>query len=90
MDLAPVVVAKGENLLARRIKIIAAQHEVPMVENKPVAQALFALGKVGHPIPYGLYQVVAEILALVYKTNAIIFIGSRPAGFWRNPLPDKL
>ena len=37
MDLAPVVVAKGENLLARRIKIIAAQHEVPMVENKPVA-----------------------------------------------------
>ena len=73
MDLAPVVVAKGENLLARRIKIIAAQHEVPMVENKPVAQALFALGKVGHPIPYGLYQVVAEILALVYKTNAYYF-----------------
>ena len=73
MDLAPVVVAKGENLLARRIKIIAAQHEVPMVENKPVAQTLFALGKVGHPIPYGLYQVVAGILALVYKTNAYYF-----------------
>ena len=73
MDLAPEVFAKGENHVARRIKIIAAQHEVPMYENKPVAQALFALGKVGHPIPYGMYQVVAEILALVYKTNAYYF-----------------
>jgi flagellar biosynthetic protein FlhB len=73
MDLAPVVVAKGENLLARRIKIIAKEHEVPMVENKPVAQALFALGKVGQPIPYALFQVVAEILALVYKTHAYYF-----------------
>jgi flagellar biosynthesis protein FlhB len=73
MDLAPVVVAKGENLLARRIKIIAAEHEVPMVENKPVAQTLFALGRVGEPIPYGLYQIVAEILALVYKTHAYYF-----------------
>jgi flagellar biosynthetic protein FlhB len=73
MDHAPIVVAKGENLLARRIKIIAAQYEVPMVENKPVAQTLFALGKVGQPIPYGLYQVVAEILAFVYKTNAYYF-----------------
>jgi flagellar biosynthesis protein FlhB len=73
MDHAPIVVAKGENLLARRIKIIAAQYDVPMVENKPVAQTLFALGKVGQPIPYGLYQVVAEILAFVYKTNAYYF-----------------
>ena len=47
MDLAPVVVAKGENLLARRIKVLAAEHEVPTIENKPVARALFALGKVG-------------------------------------------
>jgi flagellar biosynthetic protein FlhB len=73
MDHAPVVVAKGENLLARRIKIIAAEHEVPMVENKPVAQTLFALGKVGQPIPYDLYQIVAEILALVYKTHSYYF-----------------
>jgi flagellar biosynthesis protein FlhB len=72
-DNAPVVIAKGENLLARRIKIIAAEHEVPMVENKPVAQTLFALGKVGQPIPYALYQVVAEILALVYKTHSYYF-----------------
>ena len=44
-DHAPVVVAKGENLLARRIKAIAIEFEVPLVENKPVARSLFALGR---------------------------------------------
>ena len=72
-DYAPVVVAKGENLLARRIKIIAREYEVPMIENKPVAQTLFALGRVGEPIPLQLYKVVAEILAQVYKTHAYYF-----------------
>ena len=73
-DHAPVVVAKGENLLARRIKAIAIEYEVPMVENKPVAQSLFALGKIGEAIPLDLYRVVAEILANVYKNMPIIFI----------------
>ena len=73
MDLAPVVVAKGENLLARRIKILAAEYEVPTIENKPVARALFALGRVGEAIPLDFYQVVAEILAQVYKTHAYYF-----------------
>ena len=73
MDLAPVVVAKGENLLARRIKILAAEYDVPTIENKPVARALFALGKVGEAIPLDFYQVVAEILAQVYKTHAYYF-----------------
>ncbi len=50
-DHAPVVVAKGENLLARRIKSIAIEFEVPLVENKPVARSLFALGRVGESIP---------------------------------------
>jgi flagellar biosynthetic protein FlhB len=72
-DNAPVVVAKGENLLARRIKIIAKEHEVPMIENKPVARTLYALGRVGEPIPLQLYQIVAEILAHVYKTHAYYF-----------------
>ena len=72
-DNAPVVVAKGENLLARRIKLIAKEHEVPTIENKPVAQSLFAIGRVGEPIPLQLYKVVAEILAHVYKTNAYYF-----------------
>ncbi|MDG1138881.1 MAG: EscU/YscU/HrcU family type III secretion system export apparatus switch protein [Opitutales bacterium] len=72
-DNAPVVVAKGDNLLARRIKIIAKEHEVPMIENKPVAQTLFALGRVGEPIPLQMYQVVASILADVYKKHAYYF-----------------
>ena len=73
MDLAPIVVAKGENLLARRIKILAAENDVPTIENKPVAQSLFVLGKIGEPIPLEFYQVVAEILAQVYKIHSYYF-----------------
>ena len=73
MDLAPIVIAKGENLLARKIKVLAAEHDVPTVENKPVARALFVLGRVGEPIPLDFYQVIAEILAQVYKTHANYF-----------------
>ena len=72
-DNAPIVVMKGENLLARRIKLIAKEHEVPMIENKPVAQTLYALGRVGEQIPIQLYKVVAEILAEVYKKHAYYF-----------------
>ena len=72
-DLAPVVIAKGENILARRIKAIAAEHDVPTIENKPVARALFLLGRIGEPIPLDFYQVVAEILAQVYKTHAYYY-----------------
>jgi flagellar biosynthetic protein FlhB len=72
-DHAPVVVAKGENLLARRIKAIAIEFEVPLVENKPVARSLFALGRVGEVIPLELYRVVAEILANVYKVHSYYF-----------------
>jgi len=72
-DNAPVVVAKGHDMLARRIKLIAKEFEVPMVEDKPVAQMLYALGVVGQPIPIQLYQVVAKILAEVYKKNSYYF-----------------
>ena len=72
-NLAPIVVAKGENLLARRIKLIAAEFEVPLVEDKPLARALYALGKVGEPIPQEFYRVVAEILAQVYKAHSYYF-----------------
>lgn len=72
-DKAPVVLAKGENLFAQRIKAIAAENGVPMVENKPVARLLFAMGKVGEAIPSELYQAVAEILAVVYRTHRYYF-----------------
>ncbi|HYC72666.1 MAG TPA: EscU/YscU/HrcU family type III secretion system export apparatus switch protein [Opitutaceae bacterium] len=72
-DQAPVVLAKGENQFARRIKALAAEHGVPMVENKPVARVLYAMGEVGEGIPAELYQAVAEILAVVYRTHRYYF-----------------
>lgn len=72
-DTAPIVLAKGERAFARRIKAIAAEHEVPMVENKPVARLLFKAGRVGKPIPAQLYQAVADILAFVYRTHRYYF-----------------
>lgn len=72
-DKAPVVLAKGENRFALRIKELAAEHGVPTVENKPVARMLFAMGKVGESIPPELYQAVAQILAVVYRTNRYYF-----------------
>ncbi|HUG11288.1 MAG TPA: EscU/YscU/HrcU family type III secretion system export apparatus switch protein [Opitutaceae bacterium] len=73
LDQAPIVLAKGENRFAQRIKALAAEHGVPTVENKPVARVLFALGKVGEGIPPELYQAVAEILAVVYRTHRFYF-----------------
>lgn len=72
-DQAPMLLAKGENQFARRIKALAAEHNVPVIENKPVARTLYALGKVGEPIPNALYQAVAEILAFVYRTHRLYF-----------------
>jgi flagellar biosynthesis protein FlhB len=73
VDKAPVVLAKGENRFAQRIKALAAENGVPTVENKPVARLLFAMGKVGETIPNELYQAVAEILAVVYRTHRYYF-----------------
>jgi flagellar biosynthesis protein FlhB len=73
VDAAPVVLAKGQNLFAQRIKAIGAKFEVPTVENKPVARALHKYGKVGQPIPAQLYQAIAEILGYVYKTHRYYF-----------------
>lgn len=73
VDKAPVILAKGENRFAQRIKALAAEHGVPTVENKPVARLLFAMGKVGETIPAELYQAVAEILAVVYRTHRYYF-----------------
>jgi flagellar biosynthetic protein FlhB len=72
-DQAPVVLAKGENRFAQRIKALAGEHGVPMVENKPVARLLFSLGRVGESIPVELYHAVASILAVVYRTHRYYF-----------------
>ena len=64
---APRVVAKGKNYLAQRIRQIANDHEIPIVENQPLAQALYKSADVGQEIPPHLYRAVAEILAYLFK-----------------------
>lgn len=64
---APEVVAKGQNKIAERIKELALEHDVPIVEDKPLAQALFKSAEVGQRIPYELFGAVAAILAHVYR-----------------------
>jgi len=66
---APKIVAKGKNLIAQKIKEIAAQNNVPVIENKPLARSLFAACEVGSEIPMALYQAVAEVLSQVFKNN---------------------
>jgi flagellar biosynthesis protein FlhB len=64
---APLVVAKGKNYLALRIRARALQFEVPLIENPPLAQALYKSVEVGQHIPPHLYRAVAEILAYIYR-----------------------
>jgi flagellar biosynthetic protein FlhB len=64
---APTVVAKGAGYLAEKIKEVARRHGVPIVENKPLARALFQRVEIGFQIPPALYKAVAEILAHVYR-----------------------
>jgi flagellar biosynthesis protein FlhB len=66
---APMVLAIGQRLVAERIKAIAIEHGVPIVQNKPVARALVKTAKVGTMIPVDFYLAVAEILAYVLKTK---------------------
>ncbi len=67
VDAAPVVIAKGADLMALRIRKLAENHEVPMVDNAPLARALFKQVKVGRTVPIEFFRAVAEVLAFVYK-----------------------
>lgn len=64
---APVVLAKGAGLVAQRIRRLALENGIPIVERKPLAQALYKQVDVNHPIPTSLYSAVAEVLAYVYQ-----------------------
>jgi flagellar biosynthetic protein FlhB len=72
---APRVVAKGKNYLAQRIREKAAEHQVPIVENPPLARALYQGAEVGQEIPAEFYRAVAEILAYLYR-----LMNRRPPG----------
>ena len=64
---SPKLVAKGTELIAKKIIDIAREHSVPVIENPPVARALFRLVEPGAYIPPDLYKAVAEILLFVYS-----------------------
>ena len=68
---APKVVAKGADLVAQKIKELAIEHNIPIVENRTLAQALYRTVKVGDYIPMTLYKAVAEILAYVFKARSM-------------------
>ncbi|MDQ2925794.1 MAG: EscU/YscU/HrcU family type III secretion system export apparatus switch protein [Acidobacteriota bacterium] len=67
---APVVVAKGLDLIAEKIKQIARDNGIMLIENRPLAQALYKSVEVGDSIPSKLYQAVAEILVVVFRAQA--------------------
>jgi len=69
---APRVVAKGKNLIAQKIKQIAREHGVPIVENKPLAQALYKSANVGDFIPGALFDAVAEVLAYLIRLKQLV------------------
>lgn len=64
---APQVLAKGQDLVAQRIKEIARENRITIVENKPLARALYDTVDIGGSVPHELYQAVAEVLAYVYR-----------------------
>ena len=64
---APIIIAKGQDLVAERIKQIARDNKITIVENKPLARALYTSTEVGDIVPSELYQAVAEVLAYVYR-----------------------
>ena len=77
---APRVVAKGTRLNALQIREIARAHQVPVIENKPLARLLFRHVKTGGEIPAQLYAAVAEILAYVYRVNAYRYYREQQTG----------
>ena len=65
--ISPTIIGKGQDHLALRIREIAKEHDIPIIENVPLARALYKSVKVGESVPRQLYKAVAEVLAFVYK-----------------------
>jgi len=72
-DQVPLVVAKGADKVAERIKEIATENNVPIVENKPLARAMYDVVEVGDPLPTEFFSAVAEILALIFRQKEAAF-----------------
>ena len=74
---APTVIAKGTQLIAQRIRDIAGEHNIPVLEAPPLARALYRHTEIGAQIPGALYTAVAEVMAYVYQLNQFIADGGR-------------
>lgn len=70
---APKVTAKGLRKLALKIKTVAAEHDIPIVEEPELARALYKTTEIGWEVPYDLFQAVAEVLAIVYRLKERVF-----------------
>lgn len=79
LDGAPMVLCKGVDAVAQRIRSEARSHQIPIVENRPLARALFAEATVGAPIPLDFYRAVAEVIAFVMQLR-VNRLGHRPQG----------
>ena len=88
---APTVVAKGSGLIAQRIREIATENNVPILEAPPLARALHKHTEIGESIPEALYTAVAEVLAYVYQLKRYQTEGgTRPAQPDNLPVPTEL
>lgn len=85
---APVVVAKGVELIAGQIRTIAAAHEVPVFEAPPLARALYYSTEIEQEVPAGLYLAVAQVLAYVFQLRATARGGPVPVPPADLPVPD--
>jgi flagellar biosynthetic protein FlhB len=68
---APVLTAKGADLIAKRIRDLAKEHGVPILENPPLARTLYAKVELDSPVPPDLYAAVAQVIAFVYKLKGL-------------------
>lgn len=87
---APRVVAKGAGVIAERIREIGRSHGVTIVENKPLAQALVKVARIGDEVPPQFYQAVAEVIAYVYQVTRrenLLVPGARGVSGTPSPLP---
>lgn len=75
---APRVIAKGVDVLAQQIRLVAGSHRIPMVESPPLARALYATTELGREIPAALYVAVAQVLAYVYQLKQATAQGETP------------
>ena len=88
---APVVIAKGADFLAQKIREVATEHDVIVLESPPLARAVYYSTELEHPIPAGLYLAVAQVLAYVYQIRQYQQgKGQRPGRMPDPPIPDDL